>query len=84
MRYRRMLIHGNMLVNLFKPGEIHAECITGLPDDATFAYCYQDNSYGIWVVVESNTFDLLKDGDVIPEHPAPIMESKHARDTTRT
>ena len=75
MRYRRVLISGYLLVSLMQEGNIiHAKCIKGLPEGTRFAYAIPDTVHGIWIVVEHESFDLLKDCDIIPEHPRPELE----------
>ena len=75
MKYRRIQISGLMLIHLCGVGNIfHSKCIEGLPIGARFAYCLPDSVYGIYIVVEHESFDELKDGDEIPIHPSPIFE----------
>lgn len=76
MRYRKLLISGQMLVNIFTLGQTSlVKCIKGLPEGTRFAYAIPDTHYGIWMVVSHSSFDELKDGDLIPEFPHPEMET---------
>lgn len=75
MRYKRVMIHPYLFVKWFEEGnEIHAKCIKGLPKDSKFAYIYQSDSYWINVVFEHESFEKLKDGDLIPILKSPIFE----------
>lgn len=76
MRYRRILIHGQLLVGIFTEGNITSavKCIQGLPSDTKFCYAIPSQAYGIELVAESREFDLLKDGDEIPKHPEIQLE----------
>lgn len=46
--------------------ESHIKCISGLPEGTKFCYSIPDTLYGIWIVVEHESFPLLKEGEIIP------------------
>ncbi len=54
--------------------EIHAKCIKGLPKGAKLAYVYHNDDFYINAVFEHESFELLKDGDVIPLYEKPQFE----------
>jgi len=75
MRYRRILIHPFWFENSFIERNItHVGCVKGLPYGAKFAYSYQEAHYGVWIVFEHESFEPLKDGDLIPIMDSPTFE----------
>ena len=75
MRYRKVRFSGYMLVMLsMQDHESLVKCIKGLPEGTKFAYSIPDSHYGIWLVIEHPSFDLLIDGQEIPDHPDPVFE----------
>jgi hypothetical protein len=49
--------------------------INGLPEGTKFAYAFPaEDTYGIWIVVEHPSFELLSEGVVIPEHQKILHE----------
>lgn len=80
MRYKKILVSGQLLVNVFTFGQTNlVKCIKGLPEGTNFAYSIPDTINGIWLVVSHSSFDELKDGDLIPEFPRPEMESAYQK-----
>jgi hypothetical protein len=70
MRYRRVRISHQLLMGMLVTGNhINVQVVSGLPSDAQFRYITSGSIFGIDVVVESDDFDELKDGDEIPIHP---------------
>lgn len=75
MRYRRVQIWAQLLVESFvENSEYHIRCIKGLPSGTKFCYTYPTDEYNIWMVVTHESFDELKNGDIIPIHPKIEME----------
>lgn len=75
MRLKRVGISGVLLTNMFEDGlEIHAKIIKGLPKGTQFMYSIPSANYGIEIVVQHESFDDLKDGDLIPEHEKIIVK----------
>lgn len=75
MRIRRIQITGFLLTKLCTlDNEFHSKCIKGLPEGARFLYSIPESTYGIWFVVEHESFDALEDGQIIPIHPMPEFE----------
>lgn len=59
----------------FEEGEeIHAKCIKGVPKDARLAYVYLSDYFYVNAVFEHESFELLKDGDLIPVLESPMFE----------
>ena len=78
MRYRRILVSGVFLIDLCIEGSIsnRVRCIKGLPEGTKFVYAIPDaRNYGIWFVVEHESFDTIESGGVIPEMDSPAFES---------
>jgi len=49
MRYKKILIHGQVLVRVFtQDAQSTVKCIKGLPHGTRFAYSIPDTHYGIW------------------------------------
>ncbi len=67
MRYKKVLIHGKLFVDFCTAGfETHVKCVQGLPEGTRFAYAIPETAYGIWIIVEHESFPLLNDGELIP------------------
>jgi len=72
MRYRKIKISGMMLALLcVENHESLVRCVKGLPEGTRFAYSIPDVHHGIWLIVEHPSFELLTDGQEIPDHPDP-------------
>jgi hypothetical protein len=70
MRYRRVRISHQLLMSMLVTGNhVNIQVVSGLPSDARFRFITSSSLFGIDVVVESDDFDELKDGDEIPIHP---------------
>ena len=67
MRIKRVVIHPMIFARMLEEGEIHVKCIKGLPKEAKFCYMFQSEFYRINAVFEHESFELLNDGQVIPE-----------------
>lgn len=65
-RLKRFYLSESLFIRLFNVGEIHVKCIQGLPEDAKFVRWFQTNGR-IEVVVSSDEWPELLDGDIIPE-----------------
>ena len=75
MRYKQIQIHPSIFGMWFEEGsEFHARCIKGLPQGAKLAYTYMNSSYMLNAVFEHESFELLKDGDLIPLIDYPMFE----------
>lgn len=75
MRYRKVMINGDFLCMMLTEGnEIKHKCIKGLPAGSRFAYSFTDGYHAIWMVIEHESFDELKSGDIIPDYPGPLLE----------
>lgn len=75
MRYRRVVLSGELLVAIFTQNQIHTiRCIQGVPEGTKFKYAISEPVYGISIVIEHPSFKELKDGDEIPLQPYPMME----------
>lgn len=75
MKYMRVRVHAGYIVDMLTYGSIfYCRCIEGLPVGTKFVYAIPDTMYGIWIVVEHESFDELKQGQIIPEYPAPRLE----------
>lgn len=75
MRYKRVMIHPTLFAAWFEEGnEVHAKCIKGLPKGAKLAYTYHSDSFWINAVFEHESFELLKDGELIPVLESPMFE----------
>jgi hypothetical protein len=72
MRYKLLLINSKFLLSLLIEGNIFpkVKVIKGLPTDVKFVYVI-DNTLvpraGLQIVISSETFPELKDGENIPE-----------------
>ena len=73
MKYKRFRLSEVLFIQLFKSGDIHIRVINGLPDDTKFVRWYQSQGW-IEVVIESESFELLNRGDVIPEIISPMFD----------
>lgn len=78
MKYKILFVSPIVLINLFKVGIINVRCVAGLPEDVKFVRAFTDDTTGwnkIGLVIESEQFDKLKEGDVIPTFPDPTFEN---------
>lgn len=75
MRYRRLVIDGQMLINLLTQGTEHRYAVLiGLPAGTKFIYAIPESVIGVSLVIEHETFELLDNGDPIPIHiPHPEL-----------
>lgn len=73
-----LLISPYMFVDMFMQGEIHAKVVErALPKDVKFIRAFTNDTGGwgnIGLVLESQEWDELKEGDLIPVLPAPMFE----------
>lgn len=75
MRYKRILIHGQLLTNFMITGIIPSiRCIDGLPEGTKFVYAIPSYHRGVLIVVEHESFLNLRDGAEIPEFLSPKFE----------
>lgn len=67
-RYKKVLISGWFLAEQAIEGSEHNfKTIKGLPSGTKFAYAIPSDTYGIWIVVEHDSFPEVQDGTIIPE-----------------
>jgi len=67
VRLRKILISPFIFAHLLTNGIIKIRCVGGLPEGAKFKFIiYQAYDTYIHLVFEHESFDELKDGDVIP------------------
>lgn len=77
MRYRRVRIDSSILIHLITKGnEVHVKCLDGLPKGTKFAYVVPHFDYTIWIVVEHEFFDDLKEGQEIPIHAHILLKQE--------
>ena len=77
MHYRLVPVAGLVLVRMMEEGrQSHVRCINGLPSGTRFveARIAWDQPPQVLLLVEHESFDRLREGDVIPLHPPPIFE----------
>ncbi len=76
MRYAVLRVSPYFLLEMCREGEIHARVIGhAVPDDAKYVRTYVDGTWGyIKIVIESASFQELKEGDEIPELPSIIFD----------
>jgi hypothetical protein len=76
VRLRRVTVSIKMFVEMLTSGnEMHIRILNGLPEGTQFAYIMPTVTYGyIDFAVTHPSFDELKSGDLIPEHPQIEME----------
>jgi hypothetical protein len=76
MRYAKIRCSSELLISMMKEGyETHVKVIeNGLPQDARFKYAFQFDGW-VYLVVESDSFDDIKEGDKIPELDAVTFEA---------
>ncbi len=77
MRWRLIRMSIDALAKLFTSGEHHVRCVSGIPKGAKAVEIRVDSRLrsGAVLIIEHKSFDELKDGALIPEHPAPLFES---------
>jgi len=67
---------GAFLVNIMEEGlKVTVKCVKGVPKGTSFKYSIPDAYYGIWLVIENESFPLLKDGDEIPIMDKPLFDT---------
>lgn len=78
MRYKILKVHNFIFIEMCKLGTEKVRIIKdALPEDTKYVRCYTNDDSGwgaIYLVIESQTFDELKEGDPIPLIPGPIFE----------
>lgn len=75
MRYKRVLINGDMLIKIMKQGaSFITKCVKGLPEGTQFRYAFHDIQQGIWLVVEHESFENIEYGSEIPLFERPEFE----------
>ena len=68
-----MQVSGVFLTGICINGKLPTiEVTEGLPEGTKFAYAIPDMTYGIWMVVEHESFPELKDGEIIPVIHSPL------------
>ena len=77
-RQKILAVHPHLFLDFhirgFK-GEL--EIINPIPEDAKFVRVYQDGIFGVLhIVIESESFPELKDGDEIPLIAKPMFNKK--------
>jgi len=71
-------VHPFIFIELCKHGWDKTRIIkNALPEDAKYVRAHTDDKSGwgaVYIVIESETFDELKEGDLIPLLPHPMFE----------
>lgn len=77
MKYKKILVNGEFLIKMSEENNIiHARCIKGLPEGTKFCYSIPTNEYyGIYIVIEHESFPNLNEGDLIPNMDDPVWEA---------
>lgn len=67
-RVRRFPITMELLMDIFTTGQtVHAEIVEGIPKDSMIVRHHYDNATGFyWITVQNDSFEPVKQGDVIP------------------
>ena len=78
-RLRRFAFSPTIAVEIAKHGPNHVAVVDhALPEDATAVHATFDPQRDlVWVFVESETFDLVEELGVVPEHPRPTFRYDH-------
>lgn len=68
MRLKRFAITDFLFLHILKDKEFHIRNLTPLPDDAEIVRMGPDviNTAILWVIISSESFKELKNGDIIP------------------
>lgn len=79
MKYKILYVHPSIILDLCKNGSEKTRVVDGkLPPDTKFIRAFTDDNTGygrIGMVIESESFKDLKDGDLIPiVSPDPLFE----------
>ena len=78
MRYKILYLHPIVLISICQHGTEHVKVINGLPLDTKYIRSFVNDASGwgrVGVVIESSSFEELKDGDEIPViNPEPVFE----------
>lgn len=77
MRYVILKVSPHFLVDMCRIGESHTKVIEGLPPDTRFVRAFTDDITGwgyISLVLESEMFNELVEGQQIPIIPYPVFE----------
>lgn len=78
-RLRRVRVNAKMYVDVMKDGwatGVHV-IANALPVDAGVVACsFEMTTLWVWIIVESESFDPVPDGEVIPIHPDPVFENR--------
>lgn len=76
---RRVAVSPYFLVNIMIHGTAGVDVVDHpLPEDTHYILCTWDPlSAVVWIVVEHPSFDPVAEGEVIPEHPAPVFRRRH-------
>jgi hypothetical protein len=78
-RVRRVAVHPRVLVDLMINGIPNGVDVVdhALPAGTGYVLCTWDPiSAVVWVIVEHASFDPIAEGEVIPEHPAPVFRRR--------
>jgi hypothetical protein len=78
MRIKRWRVNVDWWIRLHQKGQ-HNEPrrvrpVTALPDDAEVVRVGYDHTGWMFLIVQSATYDDVKDGDVMPEIDGPTLE----------
>ncbi len=75
MKYMRVRLNRPILMHMLTEGSVINVIVRkGLPDGAEFRYIIEGTA-GIDLVVEHDSFEQLKDGDVIPIFPDILFDT---------
>lgn len=78
MRYKILNIHPLFFIHISQHGTEKVRIIeNSLPEDTKFIRSFTNDTSGwgsISLVIESESFEDLKEGDIIPSIPSPTFE----------
>ncbi len=77
-RLRRLAFTPEFFVDLCKHGGEAVDVVQHrLPSDAQIVRCAYDLERDlVWVAIRSETFAVIPDGDIIPEHPQVLFQKR--------
>jgi hypothetical protein len=75
---RRVAVHPRVLVDLMTHGTDGIDVVDHpLPAGARYVLCTWDPlGATVWIIVEHESFDPIAEGEVIPEHEAPVFRRR--------
>ena len=73
MRLRYLPVTADFFIDLCKGGEFHVACQNPLPQDARIIRMGHDMFGQLELVIESQEFGDVEEGDEIPRQPKPLF-----------